>query len=272
MNNPIKKIALILILIIILPALIFSIYEINSLNESERVIEGIYNNQLDAILFSVNQYSEDIVSSWRSSLNLLLSEKASNPEYFTAKADSFLNINRSISLIIFSDSLEAENTSMLANQRVKDHIPLRQPDIFRNFLTNNSPKIKRLYTYERGGYSKIEPLQNESSDSSTVFIFLLNDPADLKNICVMVIDPIKFVNDVLGTKIKVIAEDKFIITCSSLKSRDSKDFIFATDELHDQNIQQKKNLWLIPNYQLGILLKGGRLNPLQNHVQEQILF
>ncbi len=260
MNNPIKKIALILILIIILPALIFSIYEINSLNESERVIEGIYNNQLDAILFSVNQYSEDIVSSWRSSLNLLLSEKASKQGNFTAKADSFLNINRSINLIIFSDSLEAKNTSMLANQKAEDH--LRQPDIFKNFLINNSAKIKRLYTYERGGYSKIEPLPDESSDSSTVFIFLLNDPGDLKNICAMVIDPVRFVKDVLGTKIKEIAEDKFIITCSSLDSGDSRDFIFATDELQNQKIQQKKNLWLIPNYQLGILLKGGTIESL----------
>jgi signal transduction histidine kinase len=263
MNNPIKKIALILILIIILPALIFSIYEINSLNESERVIEGIYNNQLDAILFSVNQYSEDIVSSWRSKLNLLLTEKASHPEYFKARADSFLSINRSISLIIFSDSLKAQNTSEMFYDPAADNnnqnIHLLN---IKNFLANNSSKIKRLYTYERGGYSKIEPLPEESTDSSMVLLFLLDDPSELKNICVMVIDPAKFVRDVLGTKIKEIAEDKFIITCSSLKSKSSKDLIFATDELQNQKIQQKKNLWLIPNYQLGILLKGGTIETL----------
>jgi two-component system phosphate regulon sensor histidine kinase PhoR len=63
MNNPIKKITLILILIILLPVIFFSLYEINTLNESEKVIEETYNNQLDAILFSVNQYSEDVISS-----------------------------------------------------------------------------------------------------------------------------------------------------------------------------------------------------------------
>lgn len=258
MKNPIKKIALILILIIILPALIFSLFEISSLNERERVIEEIYNNQLNAILFSVNQYSEDVISNWRSKLNLLLNEKISHPEYFKAKTDSFFSINNAISSIIFADSLEAKVTS--------EFFPpfgLQKNDYHNNhffnikkFLTRNSPKITKLYTYERGGYTKIEPLPSESTDSSTILIFLLDDPQNINNICIMSINPIKFVRDVLGSKIKEIAEDKFIITCSSLKTVKPDDFIFATDNLQDQQIQQKKNLWLIPNYQLGILLKG----------------
>jgi two-component system phosphate regulon sensor histidine kinase PhoR len=260
MKNPIKKIALILILIIILPALIFSLYEINSLNESERVIEEIYNNQLEAILFSVNQYSEDIVSGWRSKLNLLLTDNVSHPEYFKAEADSFLSINKAISLIIFADSMDAKSTSKLYYES-DGHENTYNYNI-KDFLNNNSVKIKKLYTYERGGYSKIEPLPEESTDTSNVLIFLLDDPADIKNICVMVIDPAKFVRNVLGAKIKEIAEDKFIITCSSLKAKNPNDFIFTTEDLQNQKIQQRKNLWLIPNYQIGILLKGRTIEAL----------
>jgi signal transduction histidine kinase len=258
MKNPIKKIAIILISIIILPALIFSLLEISSLSEREKVIEEIYNNQLNAILFSVNQYSEDVISGWRSKLNLLLSEKISHPEKFKTNADSFLSINKAISLIILADSMNAKNVSQLpydtalANHDQQSNLSL---DI-KNFLKNNSSKIKRLYTYERGGYNKIEPLPEVSNDSSTVLIFLLDDPANLNNICIMTINPAEFVRDILGTKIKEIAEDKFIITCSSLKAKSPNDFIFATDNLQNQDIQQKKNLWLIPNFQLGILLKG----------------
>jgi two-component system phosphate regulon sensor histidine kinase PhoR len=258
MKSPIKKIALILILIIILPSLIFSLFEISSLNEREKVIEEIYNNQLDAILFSVNQYSEDIISNWRSKLNLLLNEKISHPEYFKAKADSFLSINKAISSVIFADSLEARNTSELLpapGQYNNDDQHNHSLDI-KKFLIRNSPKIKRLYTFERGGYSKIEPLPDESTDSCTTLIFLLDDPDEINNICIMTINPVKFVRNVLGSKIKQIAEDKFIITCSSLKAVKSSDFIFTTENLKGQDIQQKKNLWLIPNYQLGILLKG----------------
>ena len=258
MKNPIKKIALILILIIILPALIFSIFEINSLNERERVIEEIYNNQLNAILFSVNQYSEDVISNWRSKINLLLNDKVSHPEYFKLKADGFFSINKAISSIIFADSLKANVTSELfpPSKLLQNSYQSNHSFDIKKFLKRNSPKITKLYTYERGGYSKIEPLPYESTDSSTILIFLLDDPQDINNICIMTINPVKFVRDVLGSKIKEIAEDKFIITCSSLKAVKANDFIFTTDNLQGQKIQQKKNLWLIPNYELGILLKG----------------
>ena len=96
MNNPIKKIALILVLVILLPAAFFTFYQINSLSESERVIERTYSNQLDAILFSVNQYSDDVISSWRRErMNLVLAKGASHPEQFETKLDSFLNVNDS---------------------------------------------------------------------------------------------------------------------------------------------------------------------------------
>ncbi|MGB8319617.1 MAG: hypothetical protein WCE54_15890, partial [Ignavibacteriaceae bacterium] len=159
MKNPIKKIALILILIIILPALIFSLVEIGSLNEREQVIEEIYNNQLDAILFSVNQYSEDVISSWRSKINLLLTEKISHPGFFKTKADSFLSINKAISSIIFADSLNTKIISELKYFKDSNKIANNKnnPVEIKNFLKNYSAKIKKLYTYERGGYSKIEP-------------------------------------------------------------------------------------------------------------------
>jgi two-component system phosphate regulon sensor histidine kinase PhoR len=52
-----------------LPSLIFATYEIGTLRQSEKVIEDIYTNQLDAILYSINQYSEDVVSSWANRVN-----------------------------------------------------------------------------------------------------------------------------------------------------------------------------------------------------------
>jgi signal transduction histidine kinase len=257
MNNPVKKIALILVLIILLPALVFSLYEINNLNESERVIEEIYKNQLEAILFSVNQYSEDVISGWRSRLNLVLAEEALSENNFIAKVDSFLSINKSVSQLVFADSMNQTNNFEFYYGHGKNH--LFSP---KEVLINNSGMVKRLYTYARGGYSKIEPLQDESTDSSTVLIFLLDDPAKAKNICIMAIDPVKFVANILGVKIKEIAEEKFIITCSSLKDEGSNHFIFTTTNLNGQEIQQKKNLWLIPNYQLGILLRGETIEQL----------
>ena len=255
MNNPIKKIAIILVLIILLPVLFFSLYEINTLNESEKVIEQTYNNQLDAIFFSVNQFSEDVITSWRSKLNILLDEEVSTPDNFTRKADSLLKINNYIVSVFFADSLNPKSTfSLQADSSYNIKI----------FLNDNSQKIKKLYSYKKSGYNKIEPVTTK--DGKTILIFLLDDPFNVKNICVTVIDPQKFVNNILGAKLKEIAGEEFIITCQAVGTTvpevSSKDVIFSTEEFQNRQISQKRNLWLIPDYELGLLLKGGTIETL----------
>ncbi|MCA2005462.1 MAG: hypothetical protein LDL01_06645, partial [Ignavibacterium sp.] len=59
-----KKIGIILLLILILPIGFLVFNEIGRLNETEKVLEETYSNQLQAILFSVNQFSDDIINSW----------------------------------------------------------------------------------------------------------------------------------------------------------------------------------------------------------------
>ncbi|MDF1550460.1 MAG: hypothetical protein P1P88_21745, partial [Bacteroidales bacterium] len=79
METPFKKTRLIFLLIILLPTLIFSIYEVGSFRQNEKVIETIYNNQLDAILYSVNQYSNDVISGWRSKMDVICNTQETKP-------------------------------------------------------------------------------------------------------------------------------------------------------------------------------------------------
>ena len=62
MGSSLRKISLLIIAIIVLPVLIFSVFEIGNLRQNEKVIQDIYRNQLDAILFSINQFSDDRMS------------------------------------------------------------------------------------------------------------------------------------------------------------------------------------------------------------------
>ena len=62
--NPIKRIALILTIIFLIPVLFFSVYEISSLDKDEKMIEDIYTKQLEAILFSVNQHADNALETW----------------------------------------------------------------------------------------------------------------------------------------------------------------------------------------------------------------
>ena len=59
-----QRIGLLLALVFLLPAMFFSVYEISSLNKNEEMIQDIYNKQLEALLFSVNQYADDVLGNW----------------------------------------------------------------------------------------------------------------------------------------------------------------------------------------------------------------
>jgi two-component system, OmpR family, phosphate regulon sensor histidine kinase PhoR len=67
-----RRIGLLLALVFLLPALFFSVYEISSLNKDEKMIQEIYEKQLEAILFSVNQYCDDVINTWISKREFVL--------------------------------------------------------------------------------------------------------------------------------------------------------------------------------------------------------
>ena len=113
MNKTVKRIVIILIILILLPAVFFTVNEILSLKQNEEVIGKIYSNQLDAILYSVNQYSEDVVSSWASRIDLFLDGvlklKASET---SAVIDSFYSQMPSLFVVFIADSINDEQIEL----------------------------------------------------------------------------------------------------------------------------------------------------------------
>lgn len=122
MNTSINKIMGILALLFLLPVVFFTVSEITSLNENERVIEEIYSKQLETILFSINQYSEDVVSNWASNINLILGKGGNGAP---REIESFLTENASVHYLflardhnlsdqvkIFTDDAEMAQTGM----------------------------------------------------------------------------------------------------------------------------------------------------------------
>ena len=97
MNKTVKKIGIILLFIIILPVILLTFNELNTLSDNEKVLEEIYADQLEAVLFSVNQYSEDVVSSWATQIDILLEKLEHSEKYKSIETiDSFFNNYQSL--------------------------------------------------------------------------------------------------------------------------------------------------------------------------------
>ncbi|MDD8017869.1 MAG: ATP-binding protein [Bacteroidota bacterium] len=230
MNNS-KKIFIILLCIVLLPAIFYSVYEISSLDETEEMLTQMYTRQLDAILYSVNQYVLDVTSSWASQIETELPSK---------NFDQFLRSNPSVQSIIVSDSL-------YKNIRTYPH----QKEIigYRSILKREQEKIGRLFQYRTIGYRKLEPVL--LTDTSAIIIFV---PTIGKNeIIGMVIHNSSFIQSVIGKKLSDVAQSEFIL---AVVRQSNKDIVYSTHSVQANNLSQLRKLWIFPDYALGIRLQG----------------
>lgn len=249
MNKPIKKIGLFLILIIALPILFFAVREVTSLNENERVIEEIYKNQIESILFSINQYSEDIVRSWGMRLEGITEEGIQTSNKLKEKLALLFNDNSSLNYILIADST-------LTSKFLIDRDGTQKTDSNTSLLLiENQQLINRLYRYKENGFTKFEPASLVTDKDVQFLIFVL----DNKQICFFAINKQKFVKQNLSSKIQSVARNEFIVSVIDSVGNQN---IYSTDSVVDQKFEQRKNLWLLPDYSLGIMLKGSTIESL----------
>ncbi len=250
MKSPLKSTILIILVVIFVPTIIFSIYELGSLRSNEKVIENIYTNQLNAILYSVNQYSEDVISSWANKLESTLQLKKGD-KYQSLK--EFINQTPSTSQVM---QFSADNKLIFSvSQAIENQ---NYDNLAKKLLADNDTSLKRLQTYLQSGYRKIESFAiNDSSDQLIVYAFEKENEIFYNTI---VFDPIKFINEVLDPKIQEIAQNEFSISAYNVRT-DS--IIYSSDkQFISTEVTHTKTFWLIPDFSLGIELKNETISDL----------
>ncbi len=258
--TPIRKIALALLAIMLLPALIFTAYEINSLSDNEALIEEIYNQQLEAILFSVNQYCWDVSNGWVNNTERLFPEALKDGMQHTYQ--KFFEKNRAISYVFLADSVLANFKSIKSPIRLPQQ-KLDYQDVYQAIGTNPNT-LKRLIKYQNVGYRKIESVliaaENSDSAQAVILLFALNDnPANNSyKFAGIVIEPNRFLTDVLSPKLEELAGQRFYI---AVLRHEEPIVIHPTtlaqsDTVNLPDITRKKAFWLFPQFYLGISPQG----------------
>lgn len=255
MNKTVKKVGLILIVLILLPAGFLTINEVASLSENEKVIGEIYSDQLEAILFSVNQYSEDVVSNWASQIDKLLDQINNVDEsHYLKKTDSVFNELPSLMGFFVADSVGDEQIEIyLWRERFspeRDYYDTLNLTV-QSILNDNQRIIRRLFTYKRGGYRKIEPVYSDLVDENALLLFIEETPDKNSRITALVIEPREFIQRILSPKIQEVAEEEFVISIIN----PAVNFQFnSTKDFEIRQVQQEREMWIFPNYKVGISL------------------
>lgn len=252
-----KKIGLILLLIIVLPIAFLLINELVKLSENEKVLTQIYNNQLQAILFSVNQYSEDVV---RSTANEIISKVEFDTDKKTEEENLLKIVNQSKKFIYLfaADSLKDENfVFALRNDIAKLSLDSLQ-DFYSKILVSNKSLVARLFAYREQGYRKIEPIALNNTSSQSLLIFA-GVKSESKRIYGAVINPQEFITNILSSRLQEVAKDEFVISVINPKTGYQYN---STRDSEKREIQAQKALWIFPEYNLGISLVGKSIQDL----------
>lgn len=255
-----KKISLVLILVVLLPALFYSGYELSSLSTTENLMASIYDQQLDVILFSVNQYAWDVVNNWVSRFNLLLGENRNgNPETLNAAIDAFLQKNSAILAITLSDSGSGK-AKFFPNKSNQITNGVDESGIAVN-LKQNSKKIDRLLRFRRANYRKIEPIQlsDEKANRFLALTFVADSMSASPTIVTLVLNEDTFIREILSARLQETAGDQFVL---AVFRQGTDRPLFSTSPISIGQVKQTKSLWLFPNSILGIRPQGTTMDEL----------
>lgn len=240
--SPLRKIGLILLSLVLLPALAYMASRVHSLSQDEALIEQIYDQQLETMLFSVNQHAWDVADSWARDLEQSMAHEVGEE----AAARAFLKRTSTVQAVFVADTLLQDVRLIAAGDTVHAVPP--------SDVALTLAKVQQLAQRKRVGYRQLEPLVVHGNEGNTTIALVFYSTAGRDaRVLGMVLDAGTFVSDVLTPKLQDVARERFTL---GVFARGQDAPIYATGELRREDIRQQRTLWLFDDYTLGIRLSS----------------
>ncbi|MEQ9425375.1 MAG: HAMP domain-containing sensor histidine kinase [Cyclobacteriaceae bacterium] len=251
MVRPLRKILFLLIGAVLLPFIIFMVLKANTLNEDEKLLDDIYERQLSAILFSINQYSDDHVS------NIVRSIEENLHEFLT---NDGLQNYQSIQTAYFIHLRNTEKPQEQYWHSFSEIHKTRWNPLLDSIFDKNPTLINRLISYKKNSFSKLEPLGNIVLDQRehSLLVFILEENGNYWQ-CIMAFQPVLLIESALAPKMQEVAREDFVVL---VRKKSNQDIIFTTEDVTNDELNAKP-LWLLPDYEIAI-------SPIGNSIKDTI--
>lgn len=241
MKRFILQITVILMLVAALPITFFYIKQLSNLSENEEIVQRVFDQQLETILFTINQNSENIFVSWLNQVDLPLDYKSEMMQQVVAR---LMQNNLAIQQISFYDN---DGESVLEVYSREQQIELPNP----GWQLSN-----QLQEYIKQDYQRIESV--EHGEFITLFFMMKSLTKPLLG--AITIQTNTFIDRHLSPEIQQISQGRFNIGIAkglseqnSLKADSSK--------LENENVHVSP-MWYLPGYQISISLQNATIDDL----------
>ena len=249
-----RAVALILAVLVLLPALFYSGYEINALSSSERMVADVYRRQLDVALYSINQYAWDVVNNWASAMTILWNEADPASKDPAGILAHFFEKHAALDGVFLADSTGA-GLRWFASRGAAGG----EAGVLTSLLKQEPERVERLVRFSRQDYRKLESLTPGDSGAEkkdVLLLFVFQDRRGTPLLAGMRIDETRFVNEVLSARLREAAAEEFTL---AVIRQSTGEPLFATDAVPPAELKQRRQLWLFPDLAVGIRLRGATI-------------
>ncbi len=242
-----KKIIIILLLIVTLPLVLYTVFEFSSLNDSERIIADIYNQEMNSLLSTINQNTSSLINQWAEQLDQMILKDDKGKRI----SDYFSRVN-GVEAIFIADSLLAKIEFVYSHSQKIDSISLKKR--INDRLNMNKDIIHRMLYRKSVGYVKPES-----------FNFIDDTTGKKYTVVLTVTDLIKPILSIYGIIINVSELSIFSTLPLNRYENTEVDFgifdrinnttIYSTRDLKPEDLKITSKIWLLNDYYMGIRLK-----------------
>jgi len=251
---------LILPLFVLLPILVYGVFELNSLTKDEEALKKIYERQLDAVLFSIEQYVDDKMRTITGQLGFV-NAQLSDEDFLDSISDD--PVFRALHIY----DLNFEPIKKYSKSRVYEDAGFQNSTD--SLVRSNSTLFNRLRRYKESNFQKLE-VMNETLNAgvfeTAILPFVIGSGDDMQY-CLYLFDVQEFFEQVLSPKFQEVSRDQFVLVCRRI---DDGFPVYATTDDFSSDLMTQ-TLVPLPKYEVGIAQVGGTVEEVVKRRKSQNL-
>lgn len=230
-----------MLLLIVMPSLLITVFQMNSIDQQEQAFEEIYQRQLTSVIFSINMYADDVVNRWVAEVSDQVDDVGGVDSFdFKALTNQQGLITGVLLQSYEEDSLNERKiilgniTNDLANEVVDS-------------CSQNLKKVEKLFVYLESNYQKVMVFEIKGARTHAL-VFALKNHKGENMIGAIMVDSDRFIQDVLGPRIQSVALQDVAI---GLKHRQSRNITYSnTKDIRYTSDDINQTFWQLPSYAL----------------------
>ncbi len=240
-------------LLLLLPVLTYTALEFSRLNEQETLVQNLYQAQLGAILFSVNQYCWDVVSGWGNFLH----EETQRARTAHDLAPQLARVRTRYNAVLAALVYRHERLTL----SLPDSLPAEQARLRERIaaiFSAEAEAIARMQEHAAKGYVRplVLPMSNAEAAQEQLLVLFARETEAARGVYQLegvLLSTERFVQTVLLPKISEFEDQNFLL---AIKRADSGRIFFATQKAADSIFEYEEPLWVLPEMVLAIKLSG----------------